>query len=161
MQMSHKLLSALFVLVALCWTGVSYANIEAYDNAVEDVRGYLAGMNPELARASLKEALRHATDRYQKTEIARLDECINLIEDYLSAMSNFCANNTLDEIKLSDTEFVKIVEMKKDHVTVRSQGVNKTYQINQMSPKFVRILVGIVRRLCQTRWSRRCCSCLR
>ncbi|MBR0237365.1 MAG: hypothetical protein IJQ39_04690 [Thermoguttaceae bacterium] len=142
MQMSHKLLSALFVLVALCWTGVSYANIEAYDNAVEDVRGYLAGMNPELARASLKEALRHATDRYQKTEIARLDECINLIEDYLSAMSNFCANNTLDEIKLSDTEFVKIVEMKKDHVTVRSQGVNKTYQINQMSPKFVRILVG-------------------
>ncbi len=142
MQMGNKLLTMLFAAVAFCWAGAALANVEAYDNAVEDVRGYLAGMNPEMARASLKDALKHATDRYQKTEIARLDECINLIEDYLSAMSNFCANNQLDEIKLSETEFVKIVEMKKDHITVRSQGVNKTYLINQLSPKFVRILVG-------------------
>lgn len=144
MRLSNKLLSMLFALVALCWMGAALANVEAYNNAVEDVRGYLAGMNPEMARASLKDALKHATDRFQKTEIARLDECINLIEDYLSAMSNFCANNALDdkEIKLSETEFVKIVEMKKDHITVRAQGVNKTYQINQLSPKFVRILVG-------------------
>ncbi|MBR5709557.1 MAG: hypothetical protein IKX40_02260 [Thermoguttaceae bacterium] len=142
MRMGNKLLTMLFAAVAFCWAGAALANVEAYDNAVEDVRGYLAGMNPEMARASLKDALKHATDRYQKTEIARLDECINLIEDYLSAMSNFCANNQLDEIKLSETEFVKIVEMKKDHITVRSQGVNKTYLINQLSPKFVRILVG-------------------
>ncbi len=142
MQIGNKLLTMLFAAVAFCWMGAALANVEAYNNAVEDVRGYLAGMNPEMARASLKEALQHATDRFQKTEIARLEECIYLIEDYLNVMSNFCANNQLDEIKLSETEFVKIVEMKKDHVTVRSQGVNKTYQINQLSPKFVRILVG-------------------
>ena len=142
MRLCNKLLSSLFALVAFCWMGAALANVEAYNNAVEDVRGYLAGMNPEMARASLKDALKHATDRFQKTEIARLEECIYLIEDYLNVMSNFCANNQLDEIKLSETEFVKIVEMKKDHVTVRSQGVNKTYQINQLSPKFVRILVG-------------------
>ena len=142
MRMCNKLLTMLFAAVAFCWAGAAMANVEAYDNAVEDVRGYLAGMNPEMARASLKDALKHATDRYQKTEIARLDECINLIEDFLNVMSNFCANNQLDEIKLSETEFVKIVEMKKDHITVRSQGVNKTYLINQLSPKFVRILVG-------------------
>lgn len=142
MRLCNKLLSTLFAAVAFCWAGAALANVEAYNNAVEDVRGYLAGMNPEMARASLKDALKHATDRFQKTEIARLDECIYLIEDYLNVMSNFCANNQLDEIKLSETEFVKIVEMKKDHITVRSQGVNKTYQINQLSPKFVRILVG-------------------
>lgn len=142
MQLLNKLLSALFIVAAFCWTNAALANVEAYNNAVEDVRGYLAGMNPAMARASLKEALKHATDRYQKTEIARLDECIYLIEDYLSVMSDYCSKNTLDEIKLSETEFVKIVEMKADHVTVRSQGVNKTYQINQLSPKFVRILVG-------------------
>ncbi|MBQ2622519.1 MAG: hypothetical protein IJF84_14365 [Thermoguttaceae bacterium] len=142
MQTGNKFLTMLFAAVAVFWTGAALANVEAYNNAVEDVRGYLAGMNPEMARASLKDAVKHATDRYQKTEIARLDECINLIEDYLSVMSNFCANNTLDEIKLSETEFVKIVEMNKDRITVRSQGVNKTYMINQLSPKFVRILVG-------------------
>ena len=144
MRLSNKLLTMLFAAVAVFWTGAALADVEAYNNAVEDVRGYLAGMNPEMARASLKDALKHATDRYQKNEIARLDECVYLIEDFLNMMSNFCSNNSLDdkEIKLSDTEFVKIVEMKKDHVTVRAQGVNKTYQINQLSPKFVRILVG-------------------
>lgn len=144
MQLCNKMLSMLFAVVAICLTSVAFANVEAYNNAVEDVRGYLAGMNPEMARASLKDALKHATDRYQKTEIARLEECIYLIEDYLNVMSNFCANNALDdkEIKLSETDFAKIVEMKKDRVTVRAQGVNKTYQINQLSPKFVRILVG-------------------
>lgn len=142
MQTGNKFLTMLFAAVAIFWTGAVLANVEAYNNAVEDVRGYLAGMNPEMARASLKDAVKHATDRYQKTEIMRLDECISLIEDYLSAMSDFCANNTRDEIKLSETEFVKIVEMKADHVTVRAQGVNKTYQINQLSPKFVRLLVG-------------------
>ena len=144
MRLSNKLLTMLFALAAFCCAGAALANVEAYNNAVEDVRGYLAGMNPEMARASLKEALQHATDRFQKTEIARLEECIYLIEDYLNVMSNFCTNNALDdkEIKLSETEFVKIVEMKKDHITVRAQGVNKTYQINQLSPKFVRILVG-------------------
>ncbi|MBR6436796.1 MAG: hypothetical protein IKS45_09835 [Thermoguttaceae bacterium] len=142
MRLCNKLFLTLFVLASFCCSGAAFANVEAYNNAVEDVRGYLAGMNPDLARASLKDALKHATDRFQKTEIARLEECIYLIEDYLNVMSNFCANNQLDEIKLSETEFVKVVEMKKDHVTVRSQGVNKTYMINQLSPKFVRILVG-------------------
>ena len=142
MRLCNKLFLTLFVLASFCCAGAAFANVEAYNNAVEDVRGYLAGMNPDMARASSKDALKHATDRFQKTEIARLEECIYLIEDYLNVMSNFCANNQLDEIKLSETEFVKVVEMKKDHVTVRSQGVNKTYMINQLSPKFVRILVG-------------------
>ena len=144
MQLCNRMLSALFALVAFCWTGAALANVEAYNNAVEDVRGYLAGMNPEMARASLKDALKHATDRDQKIEIARLDECINLIEDYLNVMSNIGANNSLadKEIKISDTEFIKVVEMKKEYIILRIQGENKKYQISQLGPKFVRTLVG-------------------
>ena len=94
MRMCNKLLSLLIAAVAFCWMGAALANVEAYNNAVEDVRGYLAGMNPEMARASLKDALKHATDRYQKNEIARLEECVYLIEDFLNVMANFCSQIT-------------------------------------------------------------------
>lgn len=142
MTVLNKLVQTIFVLTAVFMSTFAFADEEAYYNAVEDARGYLAGMNPEMARAALKDASKHAKDNSKKIEIARLEECTNLIEDFLDTMSNFCANNTRDEIKLSDTDFAKIVEMTKDHVTVRAQGVNKTYRINQLSPKFVRILVG-------------------
>lgn len=137
--------SLIIFILCLFTAGVVWAaeaSSEIYDSAVEQARGALSGMNPAVARSALQQAQSEAKSKEQKEEVQRLEQCTDLIEEYLRTMSNFAQNCTTTEIKLSETDYARIVDTSANHITVRAQGVNKHYAINQLSPKFVRLLVG-------------------
>lgn len=134
----HMFFFLLFVGLSCGWTQEAD---EQYADAVEQVRSALSGMNALAATAALETAKPLAQTDEQKQELKRLEAIVPLIDSYVKWISQISASCQLSEIKLSDTSFVSVVEMTASEVTVRAEGKNKTYSINQLPPKLVRIMV--------------------
>ena len=114
---------------------------DQYEDAAEQIRSALSGMNASAAQSALETAKPLAQTPDQQQELRRLEEIVPMIDSYVKWISQIAATCQLTEIKLSDTVFVSVVEMTASEVTVRAEGKNKTYPINQLPPKLVRVMV--------------------
>ncbi len=129
-------------------TGEAPSQNPAFRKLCAGIRADLGQQDVSSAREQLAELEKLASTPAEKEEFARLTALTESVEKFLDiladTMGQFKSGQVI-HLKDENDERVSVVESKRGELTVKRQGKNETYKLDNLTPERVNFVVGRIK----------------